>query len=287
MRRAARSRPPCMSSPASTSTNGAQASASDSPNGITSAGYNEGAFDASASDREIPPLPDDGFPDYLNLAERERQVFDMMMKWYVRPSAVALVFLTVAVAILVRVNGAKPNVMPYVQTITRTIQCKDVHCTKTATNEDLSNLVPVSKNEQAQEAVARAILPQMIHQAFTISQPKQDQFDWTNYVEPFIRPNSQAANFFLTYLQQPSLVGLASKGDSTVVTVDPVGAPQSPGVYFVGWVLQVEDHNGTLNPPQRFFANVTVEWGDPTELNRDGLYVVKVESTQENGGTNS
>lgn len=249
---------------------------STTPEGVRTEGFAAEAFEDMRSERSVPTFPEDSFADVLGKIDTAHEAIKAFIKWAVRPSGIALVFVSIAVAVLAKAATAKPNIVPYVQVVTKT--CFDPKCNRSSV--DYSALTKVSKNEQEQELVARTLLPMIFHQAMAISTGGQDQYDWNSYVLPFLKTGSTVNKWFLNYLQENHIDKIAASGTHADVTVDPVAAPSEPNHYFVSWVVTTISANGYRSAPQRFFANVTVEWGTPTDLNQNGMYLSDIQTVQ-------
>lgn len=249
------------------------------PASLSDTGFDGRAFEPASSEREIDVIPEDPFPDFYDRLESTVATIRLQFNWLARPSAIVNVFLAIAVAVLARQLVAKPNVMPFVQTVHE--RCLDPKCKNTAV--DVSELQPLDQNEKAQTIVAQAMLPVIFHQMFTVSTPDQDRYDWNMFVVPFLEVGSPASQFATQYLQKNRIAQFAANGMEQV-TVDPVSPPTEPNTYLVSWTMQSVSLDGSVGPKQRNFARVIVKWGDRTGENRDGMYLHSIELVQSGQG---
>lgn len=242
------------------------------PNAVTAPGFTPEAFDASRSDLELAPLPEDSFGDALDRIDALVETVKLLFRWLIRPLAVIGCLLALAAVVAVRQLSVKPNVVPYVQVVRE--RCLDMKCR--SIERDVSALQPVATDERSKDIVARALLPVIVHQMFAVSTPQQDQYDWSHDVLPFIATNSPAATFAATYLQKNQIGAFAGHG-TVNVSVDPVDPPSEPNVYLVSWTMQTVALDGTAAQAQRSFARITLKWGTPTGDNRNGLLLESIE----------
>jgi len=238
---------------------GAHATATRPPS-PNSPAFKSAAFDARTSDRSGEPLPEDIYGSVFDRFDAALETNKLLLKWLIAPALIALVCLSIAVPIALRQLSGKPNVMPYVQLVVE--RCLDPKCKNFVTEK--SDIKPVTDTAQSQDIVARGLIPNIIHQMFTVSTPSQDQYDWSNDVLPYLEPRSPAASFAATYLEKNKIGSFASKG-TVSVHVDSA-SPKTVAL------------DGTTAPAQRTFARVEVSWQPQgSSDNPNGMFIRSIE----------
>jgi len=228
-----------------------------------------GAFDAT-DPATLPPLPTDRYPDIFGYWEQRERYMLLAMRFAL--PALAIGFL---VALAWGFLGWKQQARVYVHEVF--VQCAaNEHITSAGCSDEhvaLDQLIPMSRDLEAQSLLARAMLPVFVHSAFTIDSPSTNEYNWAHFVLPYLLSGAQATRYFSRYIDKtvPKQVTL---GQHVAIRVDRIPAPAQPGVYLVGWLAKIS--NGYTTTFQHNIATITVVYGKRTRANLWGIYVSSI-----------
>lgn len=266
----------------------------DHTSGITTTGYDKRAFDVPPLDDHpnMPPLPNDGYPDILGKFEQMAHLPTMAIKWGFPPLGLAVLLLS----IIAFAGWHQPEKVVYHEV---TVYCHDRGAAPLTLNKnpnapsaaptchnrqvDLGTFLDLTRDQQAQILVAQGMLPIIIHSAFTIDSADTNNYNWGNFVLPYLQPNSQAATYLHGYLSNTVPAQIAAN-QTVAVRVDAPGDPAQPNTYTVGWINKIS--NGFKTKYQHITATITVTFGPKTTANQWGLYVTSI-GIDQSGASNA
>lgn len=242
-------------------------------------GFDMDGLGSASDERPLAPLPGD---EYDDLVAKYRVLVPLVRTVYPRIVMMLLGFCVLS-GLAVLWKGNQPPPSPRVILIKKLCSAKDwKECANPQYN--IGQLLPVDKNQEAQNIIAKALLPVIIHQAFEISTANEDHFNWTHFVLPYLASGSQARGYFYNYIQKNELATVAA-ASTIAVHVDPVNDPAIPGHYFVGWTMTVYKR-GTAQATQTLHsdAEVRVIFTTPSDLNQSGMMITQFVSVQNPNG---
>lgn len=255
-------------------------------------GFDKRAFDNRPIEQhpDVPPLPNDDFPDILGKFEQVAKVATLAIKFGFPPLGIGIIVLGIIAywgwhrqAEIVtheitvychdgvarsRTQSKRAQALP--------AQDPNAAPPSSACNNKtvaLSTLLDLTRDQQAQILVSQGMLPVIIHSAFTIDSADTNEYNWANFVLPYLDPNSQAASYLNNYLSK-IVPGQIAQQQSVAVRVDSIGDPPQPNTYTVGWVAKVS--NGYTTKYQHVTATITITFGPKTSKNSWGLYVTSI-----------
>jgi hypothetical protein len=136
------------------------------------------------------------------------------------------------------------------------------------TSTDVSDLLPIQKDANAQDAIVRAQLPVILRECFSITTSTDTVSNIHDLCNPYLDEHSQAYAWFADYFKKNNVAKLAVTQTNSVI-VDPIQAPTQLGQYVVGYTVTAS--NGTEKAATHYLATVAIHFVQPSTKNTAGM----------------
>jgi hypothetical protein len=257
------------------------------------------AFDNHAvEEADFAPLPNDGFSDVLGRFEQITKSLTLALKYLVPGLVIALIVSSSSAW----AGWHRPQQAVYHEVV---VYCHDTPAARSRGARgsngitwnpnapsspqcqngtiSLDSLLDLTKDQKAQIAISKAMLPIIVHNAFTIGSADTNLYGWANFVLPYLKEGSPAANYLSDYLHKDVAAQIQAQ-QTVTVRVDTIPDPSIPGQYTVGWISKIS--NGVQTAYRHTTATINVEFGPVTKLNTWGIYLSGID-VDDHGASNA